>query len=96
MDMFNIIKVIENVTQQRHNTGGLTPQVKTAVHLYLKNHSFENNNVKILAREDRWFERGERIYLCQTGMTVIEQRKWPVTLLTTCLQCGIEFLPQTA
>ena len=33
----------------------------SAVHLYLKgkkNHYFEDNNVNILAREDRLFERG--------------------------------------
>ena len=32
----------------------------SAVHLHLreKNHSFEDNNVNISAREDRWFERG--------------------------------------
>ena len=39
----------------------------TAVHLHLreKNHDFEDNNVNILAREDRWFERGvkESIYV---------------------------------
>ena len=30
-----------------------------------ENHSFEDNNVNILAREDRWFERGvkESIYI---------------------------------
>ncbi|XP_047457867.1 uncharacterized protein LOC125018165, partial [Mugil cephalus] len=39
----------------------------SAVHLHLKDkgHSFEDNNVKVLAREDRWFERGvkEAIYV---------------------------------
>ena len=32
----------------------------SAVHLHLKDkgHSFEDSNVRILAREDRWFERG--------------------------------------
>lgn len=39
----------------------------SAVHLHLKekNHSFEDNNVNILAREHRWFKRGvkESIYV---------------------------------
>ena len=39
----------------------------SAVHLHLKEkiHSFEDNNVNILSREDRWFERGaeESIYV---------------------------------
>jgi len=32
----------------------------SAVHIHLKDktHSFEDNNVHILAWEDRWFERG--------------------------------------
>ena len=47
----------------------------SAVHLHLRenNHSFADNNVYILAREDRWFEkRSKRIHLCQTGTTVFE------------------------
>ncbi len=40
---------------------------ESAVHLHLKDkdHSFEDSNVKVLAREDRWFERGvkEAIYV---------------------------------
>jgi len=34
----------------------------SAVHLHLKDkgHSFEDGNVNILAREERWFERGEK------------------------------------
>ena len=39
---------------KQHNTGGLSPQVKTL----LSTQFFEDNNVNILAREDRWFERG--------------------------------------
>ena len=39
----------------------------SAVHLHLKekNHSFEDKNANILAREDRWFEDGvkESIYV---------------------------------
>ena len=39
----------------------------SAVHLHLKDkgHSFEDHNVRVLAREDRWFERGvkEAIYV---------------------------------
>ena len=39
----------------------------SAVHLHVNNtnHSFEDNNVNILAREDRWIERGvkESIYV---------------------------------
>ena len=45
-----------------------------AVHLHLKdkNNSFEDNNGNILAREDRWFERGvkESIYV------KLEQLSW--------------------
>ena len=43
-----------------------------------KNHFFEDNNVNVLAREDRWF---------QTGSVVFEQRRWSTTLLTTHLRC---------
>ena len=37
----------------------------SAVHLHLKekNHSFEDNNVNILARGDRWFERGVKEFI---------------------------------
>ena len=67
----------------------------SAVHLHLKenNHSFEDNNVNILTREDRWFERSKRINLCQTGTTVFEQRRWPKTLLITHPQCFTELSP---
>lgn len=43
-----------------HNIGEPIPQVNSVVHLHLKEQSrvvFVDNNVHILAREDRWFER---------------------------------------
>ena len=43
-----------------HRTGGPTPQVKT-------DHSFGDNNVNILAREDRWLER-RKIKLERTSL----------------------------
>ena len=47
---------------RRANSSGLD----SAVYLHLKEkaHSFEDSNVHILDREDRWFERGvkEAIY----------------------------------
>lgn len=47
----------------RANSSGMD----SAVHLHLKEkaHSFEDSNVQILDREDRWFERGvkEAIYV---------------------------------
>ena len=64
----------------------------SAVHLHLKgnNHSFQDNNV------NRWFERGVKIHLCQTGLNGFEQWMWPKTLLITHQQCCTEFSPQTA
>lgn len=40
--------------------GAKSSRVKSAVYLHLKHegHSFEDSNVPILAREERWFERG--------------------------------------
>ena len=37
-----------------------------AVHLHLKEkeYSFKDNDVNILAREDRWFERGVKKSIC--------------------------------
>ena len=48
------------------------------------NDSFEDNNVNILARKDRWFEREikESIYV-QYGTAVFEQRRWRLTLFIT-------------
>ena len=40
-------------------------------HLKKKGHSFDDNNVNVLAGEDRWFERLE------TGTCIFEQRRWP-------------------
>lgn len=45
------------MTQHRRgNSSGLVFAVH--VHLKEKNHSCEDNNVNIMAREDRWFETG--------------------------------------
>ena len=44
------------LAKNEHNTGGLVPQInKSALnsHLKEKNHSVEDNNVNILAREHR-------------------------------------------
>ena len=38
--------------------------IKRVLHLKEKNHSFEDNNVNILAEEDRWFERGGKESIC--------------------------------
>ena len=48
---------------RRPNSSGLDSAVY--LHLKEKTHSFEDNNVHILDREDRWFERGvkEAIYV---------------------------------
>ena len=58
----------------QHTRANSTGQ-DSAVHLHLKgkSHSFEDNNENILAREDRWFERGVKESICQTGTTVLEQ-----------------------
>ncbi len=44
----------------KRNTGEPTPWVETAVHLHLKEkgHSLKDSNVYMLAKEDKWFERG--------------------------------------
>ena len=56
------VLLIEQV-ERRANASGQD----SAVHLHLReeNHSFEDNNVNILTREDRWFVRGvtESVYL---------------------------------
>ena len=51
-----------------------SPGQDSAVHLHLKekNHSFEDNNVNILAREHRWFERGVKESIC----VKLEQLLW--------------------
>ena len=41
---------------RRANSSG--PVSAVYLHLKEKDHSFEDSNVKILDREDRWFERG--------------------------------------
>ena len=53
----------KTIINQWHNTGGSTPQVKT--YIWRRNNSFEDNNVNVLSKEDRWFERGvkESIYI---------------------------------
>ena len=55
-------------TNEWRNTGGPTRQAETLLSTYIwrrKKYSFEDNNVNILAGEDRWFERGvkESIYI---------------------------------
>ena len=75
----------------------------SAVHLHLKDkkHSIEDNNVNILSREDRWFQRGikESIYVTlwwHSVMIIFEQRRWPMTSLITHLECSAVFPPQAA
>ena len=54
----------QTMTQHRRaNSSGPVSAVYS--HLKEKAHSFEDSNVKILDREDRWFERGvkEAIYV---------------------------------
>ena len=48
---------------RRANSSG--PVSAVYLHLKEKDHSFEDSNVRILDREDRWFERGvkEAIYV---------------------------------
>ena len=60
----------------------------SAVHLHLKekHHSFENNNVNILAREDRWFESGVN----KSMYVKLERGLW-----TEEVACNITFYPLT-
>ena len=50
---------------QHRRSNSSDPTSAVYSHLKEKTHSFEDNNVKILDREDRWFERGvkEAIYV---------------------------------
>ena len=43
---------------QHRKTSSLGLDSVVHMHLKEKNHTFEDNNVNILSREDRWFERG--------------------------------------
>ena len=79
----------------QHTRANSTGQ-DSAVHLHLKgkSHSFEDNNENILAREDRWFERGVKESICQTGTTVLEQEVaqeityHPLTMLNWIFSAG--------
>ena len=53
-----------------HNTGGPTPQAKTLLSTYIGSHSFEDNNVNVLARKDRWSERG-------VNESIHDKLEWP-------------------
>ena len=72
---------------RRANSSGQDSVVR--LHLKEKNHSIQDNDVNILAREDRWFERGVN----QSIFVNLEQRRWPTTLRITHLQCSTEFPP---
>ena len=45
-------------------------------------------------RRQMVWKTSKRIHLCETGMAVFEQQRWPPTLLITHLQYTTEFPPQ--
>ena len=76
-----------------------SPGQDTAVYLHLKDkrHSFKDNNIHILDREDRWFGKGsEGGNLCQNRETISQQgRRSTAPLIPPTYNTVLSFLPTT-
>ena len=74
--------------------------IGTQNNLYIKERHFAflwGQQCKHLGQKRQMvWKRSKGVHLCHTGTTSIERRRWPMALLTTHLQCGTEFSPQTA